>query len=225
MQAKLVQADRCQTRDEEKIRELVAENSKLQLDLAAIKQKSKCGWFECSGAKFYIMHTMNILNECTPKQQQLDLAIIKQKERSAVGGVFMNLNFNAMQFLGEQVEAELEAEVDSLKAQLGELKERSFSAESSLYDTQTMFKTNLKELQEKAAMLSSALDREVEAKNDVIDELSRVRTELQRVVHDQRDLKTSSSDKEKTLSQQLAEAQQNNAVLETNLKNAKYVQK
>lgn len=96
------------------------------------------------------------------------------------------------------------------------------SAESSLYDSKTVFKSSLKELQEKAAMLSSALDREVEAKNDVTDELSRVRVEFERVMRDQQDVRSKASDQERVLSQQLAETLRNNAVLESDLKNAKY---
>ena len=124
-------------------------------------------------------------------------------------------------YIGTTVESDLEAEIDSLKAQLVDAKERGLSAESSLHDSQGVFKTNLKELKDKAAMLSSALDREVEAKNDVIDELSRVRAELEHITHSQKELMTSSADKEKVLNQQLAEAMRTNAVLDSDMKNAK----
>ena len=72
-------------------------------------------------------------------------------------------------------------------------------------------------------MLSAALDREVEAKNDVVDELSRVRTELERITHDQQELATRSSNKERELSQQLAEMIQSNEKLDSDLKKARYV--
>ncbi len=119
------------------------------------------------------------------------------------------------------MESDLDTEVDSLKAQLAEAKERSLSAETSLYNSKGLFKTNLKELKEKAAMLSSALDREVEAKNDIMDELSRVRAELERQAHDQKELVTNSSNKDRVLNQQLTEALRTNAVLDSDMKNAR----
>ena len=119
------------------------------------------------------------------------------------------------------MENQLEVELDTIKAQLHESKERSLLAETSLLDSQEAFKTNLRELQEKAAMLSNALDREVDAKADVADELTKVRAELDRVLGEQRELYSSSSDKEKMLSQQLAEAVRDNAVKESDIKNTK----
>ncbi len=44
---------------------------------------------------------------------------------------------------GEEVETQLEAEVDTLKTQLHEFKERSLSAEASLLDSQQLFTANL----------------------------------------------------------------------------------
>lgn len=119
------------------------------------------------------------------------------------------------------MENQLEVELDSVKAQLHEAKERSLLAETSLVDSQQAFKTNLRELQDKAAMLSSALDREVDAKADVADELTKVRAELDRVLTEQKELYNSTADKEKVLSQQLAEAVRDNAVKESDLKNTK----
>lgn len=119
------------------------------------------------------------------------------------------------------MENQLESELDTVKAQLHEVKERSLSAETSLLDSRQVFKANLKELKDKAAMLSSALDREVEAKADAVDELTRVRGELDRLLLEQRELYSTASDKEKTLSQHLAEAVRDNAVKDSDLKNAK----
>lgn len=108
-----------------------------------------------------------------------------------------------------------------MKAQLQEERERSVSAETSLLDTQHYFKNNLKELQEKASMLEAALEREVEAKNDVVDELSKVHAELDRVQQEHSELQVSAMEKENKLSQQLAEAMQGKAVVDSDLKNAR----
>lgn len=127
----------------------------------------------------------------------------------------------SMSHAGEEAESQLEAELDSVKAELLATKERCVSAETNLMDSQFSFNTNLKELQEKAAMLGSALDREVEAKGCVVGELSRVRAELDRISQEQRELHTSATNMDKTLNQQLAEAMRDKAVAESDLKNAR----
>ncbi len=78
------------------------------------------------------------------------------------------------------------------------------------------------ELQEKAAMLASALDREGEGKAAMVEELSSVRAELNRVTLEQRQLYSTSTDKEKMLSQRLAEAVRDNAVKDGDLRNTRY---
>lgn len=124
---------------------------------------------------------------------------------------------------GEESENQLESELDSVKSQLHEMKERSLTAETSLLDSQQLFKTNLKELKEKASMLNTALEREVEARSDVTDELAKVRAELERLQHEHMELQVSAGGKEIKLSQQLAETVQSSAVITNDLKNARSV--
>lgn len=108
-----------------------------------------------------------------------------------------------------------------MKAQLHEMKEHCLSSEASLVDCQQLFKTNLKELKEKANMLSTALEREVEAKSDVVDELAKVRSELERVQQEHVDLHVTAGSKEVKLSQQLSATMQSSAGLTSDLKNAR----
>ena len=70
-------------------------------------------------------------------------------------------------------------------------------------------------------MLSSALEREVEGKGDLVDELAKVRSELERVQQERADLQVMASGKEVKLSQQLSEAKQSGAVVSSDLKNAR----
>lgn len=112
-------------------------------------------------------------------------------------------------------------ELESVRAQLHEVKEQNLAMDTTFADTQNSYKASLKELKEKAAMLSNALDKEVEAKADMVDELTKVRGELERVLTEQRDFHSAAIDKEKALTAQLAEFTRDNAVKESDLKNTK----
>lgn len=125
----------------------------------------------------------------------------------------------------EESENQLESELDSVKAQLQEMKERCFSAETNLQDCQQLFKTELKELKDKAQMLSTALEREMECKSDLQDELDKVHAELERGRQEHGEARVSGDARERNLSQQLSETLQSNAVLSSDLKNARSAHK
>ena len=184
IQGRLLSMDNARSKAEEKVKELTSLNTRLHVDLAALKQKGGWGQGVYTGAT-----CMSMLHACA--------------------------------HAGEEAERQLEAELDSVKAELLVTKERCVSAETNLLDSQFTFNTNLKELQEKAAMLGSALDREVEGKRGVVDELSRVRAELDRISQEQRELHSSATNRDKTLNQQLTETLRDKAVAESNLKNTR----
>lgn len=123
--------------------------------------------------------------------------------------------------VGEEVECQLEGEVELLKSQLHTDRERSMLAETSLLDSQQLFKGNLKELQDKASMLEAALERAGEAKSDVVDELAKVRGELERLSCEYRELQSTSAERERTTTKQLAEVMQSEAVKASDLKNVR----
>lgn len=73
----------------------------------------------------------------------------------------------------------MEAEIDQLRTQLQETKDNTAVIEASFSDSQQVFQRNLKELQEKAHMLSTALDREADEKSAANTELARLHSELE----------------------------------------------
>ena len=123
---------------------------------------------------------------------------------------------------GEERETQLEAEVDSLKAQLQELDEHRLATEASLLESKHVFDGNLKDIQEKASMLSAALDKEIEGKETALAELAELKARLDQVSSSHQDLQTVTTDREKQLNQQIEELTKGNAITECELKNAKY---
>ncbi len=119
------------------------------------------------------------------------------------------------------MEAEWEGEVDAMKAQFHEVKDHGLIAETTLLETQQAFEVNLQELQKKAEMLTSALDKEVESKSHALGEAAVLRTKLEQVSQNHTYLQTTATDREKKLSQQLEEAIRDGAIKDCNLNNTR----
>lgn len=122
--------------------------------------------------------------------------------------------------LGVDAEGQLESEVESLRTQLHEMKQKERETETRYREMENHFENNLRELQEKATTLSSALDRESETKKTALKDLADVEFKLNEITAQCHELKKNASKQEKVLIQQLDEATRNTAAREQEIKKA-----
>lgn len=122
--------------------------------------------------------------------------------------------------LGVDAEGQLESEVESLRTQLHEMKQKERETETRYREMENHFENNLRELQEKATTLSSALDRESETKKTALKDLADVEFKLNKITAQCHELEKNASKQEKVLIQQLDEATRNTAAREQEIKKA-----